>query len=72
MQRFKYCNNFEFSSRRFYSERILTDGINLKRDALRRLIPDWAKDPRIAYKAINARAESVDLDFNCLEHEYFP
>jgi putative SOS response-associated peptidase YedK len=24
------------------------------------LIPNWAKDPKIAYKTINARAESVD------------
>jgi putative SOS response-associated peptidase YedK len=24
------------------------------------LIPNWAKDPKIAYRTINARAESVD------------
>jgi hypothetical protein len=24
------------------------------------LIPNWAKDPKIAYKTINARAETVD------------
>jgi putative SOS response-associated peptidase YedK len=24
------------------------------------LIPNWAKDPRIAYKTINARAETLD------------
>jgi putative SOS response-associated peptidase YedK len=24
------------------------------------LIPNWAKDPKIAYKTINARAESID------------
>jgi putative SOS response-associated peptidase YedK len=30
-------------------------------DALRRgLIPNWAKDPKIAYKTINARVETVD------------
>jgi hypothetical protein len=30
-------------------------------DTLRwRLIPNWAKDPKIAYKTINARAETVD------------
>jgi putative SOS response-associated peptidase YedK len=30
-------------------------------DALQRgLIPHWAKDPKIAYKTINARAETVD------------
>jgi len=30
-------------------------------DALRRgLIPYWATDPKIAYKTINARAETVD------------
>jgi hypothetical protein len=30
--------------------------INLKRDALRCLIPNWAKDPKIANKTINARS----------------
>jgi putative SOS response-associated peptidase YedK len=30
-------------------------------DALRwGLIPYWAKDPKVAYKTINARAETVD------------
>ena len=30
-------------------------------DALRwGLIPNWAKDPKVAYKTINARAETVD------------
>src|SRR6202011_5951705 len=30
-------------------------------DVLRwRLIPNWAKDPKIAYKTINARVEAID------------
>jgi hypothetical protein len=37
-------------------------------DALRwGLIPNWAKDPKIAYKTINARVETVDTAPSCRE-----
>jgi putative SOS response-associated peptidase YedK len=29
------------------------------------LIPNWAKDPKIAYKTINARVETVDMAPSC-------
>jgi hypothetical protein len=34
-------------------------------DALRGLVPNWAKDEKIGYKTINARVETVDTATSC-------
>ena len=39
---------------------LLTDGITLSRDALRCLIPNWAKI-RNVYKTINTRVETAEI-----------